>query len=156
MKTQKCFLLSGLPGSGKSTWCKNYLKKHSKTLVISMDSLREMLHADTYIFDKDLEPTIRFMTDSLIQHAIETNRNIIIDETNGTRCRREKLINIISDCDDRIKIICVVFKEGNNLKNRMKQPRGYTRQKWLEIICKMKHYWQPVTKTEGFDQIIKI
>ncbi len=34
------FLLSALPGSGKTTWAKHYQKSHPKTFIVSSDEIR--------------------------------------------------------------------------------------------------------------------
>lgn len=34
-------LLSAIPGSGKSTWARNYVKEHPNTKVVSSDALRQ-------------------------------------------------------------------------------------------------------------------
>jgi predicted kinase len=154
---QKVFILSGLPGSGKSFWSKSYIKKHPNTLIVSRDDIRTSLHGGKYVFDDKIEPHICTINDTMIEVLLETKKDIIIDETNGNRIRRAVLISRIQMYrTKKVKIIAVVFKEHDNLKFRMKEPRGYTKTKWKQIINYMRKNWQPVIEEEGFDQIIYI
>jgi predicted kinase len=34
------FVLSAIPGSGKSTWAKKYQKEHANTFIVSSDDIR--------------------------------------------------------------------------------------------------------------------
>lgn len=158
---QKVFVMVGLPGSGKSTWSKNYIKKHPNTLIISRDDIRYNLHGGDYIFDNAIEPQVCEITDDMIRILLRTGYDLIIDETNGTLIRRMRLISIIDEYRMfnqklKIKIIAVIFKHKNNLKNRMKESRGYPEEKWKEIIDNMKTKWKRVSKKEKFDQIINV
>ena len=161
---RKVFILNGLPGSGKTTWVKNYVKEHPDTLVISMDDLRQHFHAGKYIFDMELEPAIRNISDQILEELIfNTKRDIIIDETNVRKERRMKIINSIryiksaSPINEKIDIIAVILPETKDLLDRrMKNDRGYTREEWQEVIDKMKSYWSPVELSEGFSAIITI
>ena len=154
---QKIYLLSGLPGSGKSFWTTNYIKNHPKTLVISRDDIRLALHNGKYIFEESLEPLIQEITQTTIIGLVESKRDFIIDETNGSKLHRHCLISDIRNnisfltTKRKVKIIAVVFEEGNNLENRMKNDRGMTKDQWKNVIDKMKKYWEPVTGDEGFD-----
>ena len=163
MKKRKVFLLIGLPGAGKTTWTKKYVKENPDTLVVSRDDIRLHLHSGTYIFETELEPVIKSMSDNMISDILfSTDKNLIIDETNGRILNRKHLIDLIKETEQfntvkKCKIIGVVFTETkNNLRNRMKNNRGYTKQKWKDVIDGMKNSWEAVKKKEGFHQIIKV
>jgi predicted kinase len=155
---QTCYILSGLPGSGKTFWSKNYIRKHPKTLVVSRDDLRYAFHCGRYVFDTTIEPIICDITDSIIESFLELKRDFIIDETNGIRFRRYQLISMIHNYNvfnkRKIKIIAVEFPMKDNLKNRMKDSRGYTKKQWADIIDRMKNLWEKINKEEGFDKVI--
>lgn len=157
---QKIFITVGLPGSGKTKWAKEYIKKHPQTLIVSRDDFRTSLHGGKYVFDEKLENLIGETSDFLIENLVEKGFNIIIDETNGNIYRRLFLIKTIREHAEinnkKVKIIAIVFNNKNNLKNRMKEPRGYSKEKWKTIINKMKKNWHNVNKKEGFDKIIYI
>ena len=50
MKT--LIILSAMPGSGKSTWAKNYQSEHPHTLVISSDQIRYEITGSLTDFSK--------------------------------------------------------------------------------------------------------
>jgi predicted kinase len=149
----KVYLLNGLPGSGKSTWARNKIKKDPDTLILSRDDFRTILHGGTYVFDKKYEELILDIEDYAIRACIEQGFDVIIDETNLKQERRLDLIELA----DNATIICVIFTETeNNLKNRMTTSRGYTDVQWEEVILKMKKDQVPVSENEPYDQIIYV
>ncbi len=77
---QKVIILRGLPGSGKSTWAKEKLRKGgSDWKRICRDDLRGML--DNYApWDFDIELFQLSARDILIEHALLSGYNVIIDD----------------------------------------------------------------------------
>ena len=53
MKT--LIILSAMPGSGKSTWAKNYQSEHPHTLIISSDQIRYEVTVQFQDFSKQKE-----------------------------------------------------------------------------------------------------
>ena len=53
MKT--LIVLSAMPGSGKSTWAKQYQKEHSHTLIVSSDEIRFELTGQSQDFSRQKE-----------------------------------------------------------------------------------------------------
>ena len=54
MKLKRLCLLSGAPGSGKSTWAREYVKNNPEVAYISRDEIRmEMLNDGDRYFDKE-------------------------------------------------------------------------------------------------------
>jgi tRNA uridine 5-carbamoylmethylation protein Kti12 len=162
----KVFLLIGLPGSGKSTWAKNYVNQNENAIIVSQDAFRYMIKGNNYIFDNKYENFIKSATDLVIQEAIEHNFDLIVDETHIKKLRRLEVTNLINeiymqykyfhmDYSRVIDIIYLWFNENNNLENRMKDDRGYTKDKWNEIIERMKTAFEPPTEDEHY-KIIKI
>jgi predicted kinase len=82
---KKIILTKGLPGSGKSTWAKDYILKRTtdygeKWKRINKDDLREMI--DCGQWSKDNEKNIINVRNTLIREFIQRKYNIIIDDTN--------------------------------------------------------------------------
>lgn len=152
-------MMIGLPGSGKSTWAKQYAAKHENTIIISQDAIRNMIK-NNYVFDLKYEPFVKEVVDVSLKSAIERGYDIIIDETHISKLRRIEVINIIEeyyqqyqyynmDYKNKLKIIYIWLTEkDNNLKNRMKEDRGYTIDQWFNIIDKMKTFFQPPEPNE--------
>ena len=54
MKLKRLCLLSGAPGSGKSTWAREYVKNNPEVAYVSRDEVRmEMLNEGDRYFDKE-------------------------------------------------------------------------------------------------------
>jgi len=85
MKT--LILTVGLPRSGKSTWAKEYSKKHGYPIV-NKDSIRLALHGQRFILEaEDMVHTItKIMVKALFNAGHDT---IILDETNIIKERRD-------------------------------------------------------------------
>lgn len=85
----------GIPGSGKSTWAKDYITNTPRTKRINRDDLRVML--DNNKASDGNERFIRFVRTQLIRLCIEGDRDIIIDDTNCISLKLEELIEEIRD-----------------------------------------------------------
>ena len=69
----KLIVLSGIPGSGKSTWAHKYVAEHTNTIILSTDDLRFELFG-SYLINSDHE---KIMRKTLITRAISAaNQNI--------------------------------------------------------------------------------
>lgn len=87
-------LTKGLPGSGKSTWCKNLIDKHpNKYKRINKDDLRSML--DNSKHSKDNENFVLQVRDAMILIAIENGKHVIIDDTNLATKHQERIKALI-------------------------------------------------------------
>lgn len=90
MKT--LIVLSAMPGSGKSTWAKNYQKEHPHTLIISSDQIRFELTNQLQDFSKQNEVWELF---SLRIHEYAKkydNVTVILDALNDLNSLRQKYV----------------------------------------------------------------
>jgi len=91
---QTILVLKGLPGSGKSTWAKDFVaKSNGKAKRINKDDLRAML--DNNVYSKPNENTVLaardVLVDTFLANGIET---IIIDDTNFEPKHFERMMEI--------------------------------------------------------------
>ncbi len=150
----RVYLLIGLPGSGKSTWAKDKAKDQ-KTVIVNRDSFCFMIKGGKYIFDEKYESFIKCLAHDAIKIAISHGFDIIIDETNLTKEKRTELIENLPDRQD-VDVVGVWFTENTkNLEYRMKDPRGYSEQKWCKVIESMKMSFEPPSESE-FHGMIKL
>lgn len=76
----KAIILCGLPGSGKSTYCKEFQKSNLNYVRINRDDLRKMVNLPyNPILEKDV---IRYTELKLVNTLHVTAYNPIIDDTN--------------------------------------------------------------------------
>ena len=142
MKTM--YIICGLPGSGKSTWAKRMVKSEG-AIIISKDAIRTMIHGE-YIFDNDREPIVGAILTAIVS-GIKLNIDIIIDETNITQERRQRLV-FLAHQYGYTPMIVYCKGNGKNLENRMTEPKGYTKEKWEEVINKMQEDFEPPVGNE--------
>lgn len=162
----KVYITVGLPGSGKSTWSKKFAKENPSTIIVNRDAFRTMIK-DEYTFDFRYEPFIKSATNKVIEQSLEYGLDIIVDETHVKKERRLEIIKTIRDFENsyglinndngKIKIVYVWFTENkNNIYFRMMNDRGYTKEKWEEVIDGMKKIFEEPEANEGYDELIKI
>lgn len=91
MKNREIILTIGIPGSGKSTWCEEFIKKNPEYVRICRDSVRWMMQK-TQIMDRRGESLVTKMVDHLIYEATRSGYNVIVDQTNVKKKRLEEFI----------------------------------------------------------------
>jgi predicted kinase len=76
------FVLSAIPGSGKSTWAKKYQKEHDNTYIVSSDEIRYEFFGKVNDFRNESLVWDTFL--ERINHYAETMENVtvIADATN--------------------------------------------------------------------------
>lgn len=80
MKKLKLLILSGIPGSGKSTWARKFIKTNSKEwVIVNRDSIRDML--GIYWIPKR-ENLVTIIEENMITAALSEGFNVIVDATN--------------------------------------------------------------------------
>lgn len=78
---KKVIITKGLPGSGKSTWAKQYVDQFPNAVKrINKDDLRAML--DNSGHSKDMEKFVLEVRDSIILLALKNGKHVIVDDTN--------------------------------------------------------------------------
>jgi predicted kinase len=82
----------GLPASGKSTWAKEYVKKHPNAVLINRDTLRlnNPGHGEGYI---------RTMRDDLLKTALQAGYDAISDDTNLIPKTFDALVELAKGCN---------------------------------------------------------
>lgn len=87
----KLLFLQGIPGSGKTTWAKKFLKENSKEWIrVSRDDIRAMF-GEYWMPERE-----RLVTDieqRSINRAIYRGYNVIVDATNLNPKNINKIIN---------------------------------------------------------------
>lgn len=94
-------ILKGLPGSGKSTYARDLLKKESgRWRRINRDDLRAMLGIHPGSSTRDDEDFVRSIKDDLIRKAFSDGSDVILDDTHLVPQTVKKLYKIAEDWGD--------------------------------------------------------
>lgn len=88
---QHFIMLVGLPGSGKSTYAKDFIKKHPNTVHLSSDAIRAELYGDESV-QTDHNKVFRIMHQRVFDNLRE-GKDVIYDATNVVRKKRVALLN---------------------------------------------------------------
>jgi predicted kinase len=144
--------MCGLPGSGKSTWAKNIVDS-GNALCVSRDAIRSMVGAGKYVFNKEMEPVIKDVAHYGICSLLEFN-NVVVDETHITKQSRRDMVDTARMMSVE-PIIVHCFDVDGCIDRRMSgDARGYTREKWKEVIEGMMLKFEVPTEDEC--QIIRV
>lgn len=92
--------LAGMPGSGKTTWAREFLKKHPDFLYFSPDSYYERINGDECDRTNTFEIWMAMFRDI---HIAEKNfNNVLIDSDNLTYAQRNQWIEWFPYFDEHI------------------------------------------------------
>jgi|WetSurMetagenome_2_1015567.scaffolds.fasta_scaffold297438_3 predicted kinase len=155
------YLLIGLPGSGKSTWAKKKAED-TRTVIVSRDAIRQMIKAK-YVFSADTEPLVKEMAKGCVVSALAAGFDVVIDETNISRSKRKEWMHFRVDCiplqtTAEYPVVFVWCKEmERNVDLRFNSDaRGYSKEKWAEVIEGMKKGFEAPMLEEGAQEIIEV
>lgn len=92
MKEQKLYIMSGCPGSGKSTYARNHLMDLPNTIYISRDEIRfGLIKENEAYFSKENIVYKEFI--KAINKNLANGKNVIVDATHLNHYSRLKLFN---------------------------------------------------------------
>lgn len=155
-KKTNVIIMSGIPGSGKSTWIQNHCNK-DKTKVISRDQIRFSLlkEGDPY-FSKEKETWAEFIRQIKCGIADSEVMNVVIDATHLNPASRTKILRALGDSLKNTTVYCIVMDTPLSIcleRNSKRTGREYVPEDAIENM------WNSFTIPsfeEGFDEIIII
>lgn len=160
-KELEFIMLVGLPACGKTTWAEQYVRNRFNYSIISTDDFYEQYAYTMRItyqeaFEKvDFKDAQRYF-DTMLNNALEMNKNIIWDQTNlNTLSRRKKLKKI----PDKYLKIARVFDVDEKTRVKQSEKRWFETGKSIPLnaIQRMKQtcdYNEVNLIDEGFDKVI--
>lgn len=158
--TPDLYVLVGLPGSGKSSWTKKFLATVDKPfVVVSTDDILERIASENDSRYNDvINQHYGDAEKEMKRNATEAFRNgisIIWDQTNMGANKRRK---ILAQTPKQYRKIAVVFElDDQELFKRLNKREEETGKKiGPKIIETMKAGYSEPSKSEGFDEIVKI
>lgn len=156
MEKPQIYITIGLPGSGKSHWVNNFFKKEKEKgkniFKISLDDFRYILNNNNYYYYEPIEKLIFNAAKELMSEFITEGYDVIIDETNHTSEMRKIWFDILKKYSNSMFDINIIsfgtFNTEKLLKNRMKNPRRYSKSDWKKIIERMKNEYEIFSEDE--------
>lgn len=146
MNRPKLILLVGIPGSGKTTYAKDYIEQAANTVHLSSDAIRKELYGDESIQGNPAD-VFSLMQKRAVE-ALNNGQNVLYDATNITRKDRASIINI---CPKFAKIECHIIWAPIEVCIERDAERNRTVGK--EVIDRMLKKFQAPYYDEGIDEI---
>ncbi len=137
MKT--LILLSGIPGSGKSTWARRYLSEHANTHIVSSDGIRLRLFGAYQAFQDERLVWKTFLEDIHACAQIGEDATVIADSTNLTNHYRRYYFQETPEFD---RHILVVFEAPFELCERRNKQRHIDKVVSDEGMRKLEEEWE--------------
>ena len=145
----KCYMMIGLPGSGKS-WEAKEIAERENAVIVSSDAIRGELYGDESCQDNPRK--VFEIVEKRVRKTLSSGRSVIMDATNISGKRRAEWVSqmkmygaeMIAVYLDTPISICI---ERQDFRQR-KVP--------VDVIRRMQRQFQAPVKKEGWDEIITI
>jgi predicted kinase len=152
---QEFLILSGLPGSGKSTYAK-WLKAHRGIFVVSSDTIRLALNAGIYPRNDQngnysmLDPIVWALVEQAIVMLLQAGHSLALDATNLTKARRSYWQNVARSVVPDLRVT-IVWCAGNwDSPSRWIEERGYSEEEYWQIRRKLEASVEVPTADEAY------
>jgi predicted kinase len=141
-------IMMGFPRSGKSTWIK---ENRTNEIVVSADELRKQVYGQQFFAEG--EPLMWAIRGVMLKELIRQRVDIIIDETNTKRERREPIIKLAKENWYEVVGVVTCGTTPDELKARAIKD-GMPN--LIPVIDRMIAQFEPPLESEGFEEIIKV
>lgn len=150
MKNKKIIITIGLPGSGKTTWAKDFISRNEDYIRVERDEMRFSLKGIS-IGDRKFEDLITKLQYQTIHTALNSKYNVIISDTN---CNKRYLNLLIDEFKYKADIYFQIFDTPIELCI----DRDSKREKLVgeKIIRKMNEGFINIKETMNLSPIIKL
>ncbi len=146
MNRPKLIILCGIPGSGKTTYAKNYTERNFNSIHLSSDVIRRELYGDESIQGNPGD-VFSLMQKRAIE-ALNNGYDVLYDATNITRKDRSGIIGV---CPKFARIECHIIWAPIEICIERDSARERTVGK--DVIDRMLKRFQAVYYDEGIDKI---
>ena len=147
------YITVGLPGSGKSTYVKNFIKDKDIE-YLSSDSLRAVYGKSEE--DQTVTPLVFGHIKRKVDEFLKDGKNVLVDATSVNRKERSDYINTAKKYG--AKVVAIVFKmdrQGLIDRNKKRGEQG-GREVPTFVIDKMLAKFEEPSYSEGIDVLIYV
>jgi predicted kinase len=147
------YITVGLPGSGKSTYAKNFIKD-KEIEYLSSDSLRAVYGKDET--DQSVTSIVFGHIKKKVDEFLKDGKNVLVDATSVNRRERSDYINTAKKYG--AKVVAIVFKmdrQGLIDRNKKRGEQG-GREVPTFVIDKMLAKYEEPSYIEGIDVMIYV
>lgn len=150
----------GVPGSGKSTECKNLLDEFPGIAIVSTDQyIEELAHKIGKTYNevyREAEPIAQKLMKAQLSHLFKNNERFIWDQTNiSVKSRKKKLARLKQEKYEVIAIAIELSYEELTKRVNKRIANGGKSISW-KITKEMMDNYQSPTYAEGFSEIFLI
>lgn len=117
MKT--AYILSGVPGFGKSTWAKNFIKTHPNTKIIASDDIRYEIGGAYQYFKEEQRVWNLFFSRANELAKNNENIDVILNSTCLTNIKRKDYLRRINGFDHLVLVYFNVDRDVCLKRNKM-------------------------------------
>ena len=146
MNRPSLILLVGIPGSGKTTYAKNYIEQNPNTIHLSSDAIRKEFYGDENIQGNPGD-VFSLMQKRAVE-ALNNGSNVLYDATNVTRKDRAGIIGV---CPKFAKIECHIIWAP--IETCIERDTKRERTVGKEVIDRILKIFQAPYYDEGIDEI---
>lgn len=114
-------IMVGLSGSGKSTWARDYCRKHENWVIVSRDAFRYMLK-NSPVVEPKIEDMINSLVETAIMKALKYKCNVIVDNTHIRAHRINEIIDLVKYSAD-VKFMLFDLPAKKCIENDAKRDR---------------------------------
>lgn len=149
-------LTIGIPGSGKSTWIKQFNQKnYNKYTIVSPDQIRKELTGN--ISDQSQNAKVMGISKKIARETLESGKSVLLDATNVDTSNRK---DFVADMPKGIKLRAKIFYvDPQEAKRRIRKDLSAGKDRAdvpvdvMESMIKKFEHTLSVLKDEGFEII---
>lgn len=147
-------LLSGLPGSGKSTWSRQYKRLHPSAQIVSSDEIRKEFFGTTANFSDEARVWSTFL-DRLKRFGKQEGAIVIADSTNLNNHYRRYYVDSTPEYDHHVLVIFDIPASDCELLN---DQRTGDRRLPLEAMKRLESQFEPLDEEteKAFDEVVRV
>lgn len=147
-------LLSGLPGSGKSTWSRQYKRLHPTAKIVSSDEIRKEFFGTTANFSDEKRVWGTFLN-RLKRFGQKEGAIVIADSTNLNNHYRRYYVESTPEYDHHVLVMFDIPASDCELLN---DQRTGDRRLPMEAMKRLESQFEPLDEEteKAFDEVVRV